>query len=160
MLIYTDEQMEQLLTRYGPMVYRLALAQLRHPEDAEDVYQEVFLKLLRYQPDFSDREHQKAWLIRVTVNCCKDSLKKAYRRDLPLDPHLPHREMPTGESEVLALALEQLSELQRGLVHLHYYEGYTTKEIAATLGLNHSTVRSHLRRACLKMKKYMEGVDF
>jgi len=157
--VYTDEQMRQLLHLYGPTVYRLALAQLRDPHDADDVYQEVFLKLMRYQPEFESREHQKAWLIRVTVNCCKDSLKKAHRRDLPLDPRM-EQPMPTAENEVLAQALESLPEQQRVLIHLHYFENYTTKEIAQTLQMNHSTVRSHLRRACQKLKKWMEGVDF
>ncbi len=159
MPLYTDEQMRTILAAYGPMVYRLALAQLRNPHDAEDVYQEVFLKLLRQKTIFQSREHQKAWLLRVTVNCCKDLLKKASRGDLPLDGR-ESEPMPTEENEVLAMALDSLPEQQRVLVHLHYYEGYTTKEIASILELNHSSVRSSLRRACGKMKKFMEGVEF
>ena len=159
MATYTDEQMKQLLALYGPTVWKLALAHLRNPVDAEDVYQEVFLKLLRYQPTFSDREHQKAWFIRVTVNCCKDCLKKAHRRDVPLEVQYGAEGMPE-ENEVLTIALEQLPPHLRTLIHLHYYEGYTTKEIAHTLEMNHATVRSQLRRACMKLKKFMEGVEF
>ena len=159
MPIYTDEQMRQVLAQYGPTVYRLALAQLRNRCDAEDVYQEVFLKLLRYPGVFEDAEHQKAWLLRVTVNCCKDCLKKASRREVSLTDR-EFSSSPAEENEVLSLALESLPEQQRAIIHLHYYEGYTTKEIAFILGMNHSTVRSALRRACQKLQKFMEGVEF
>lgn len=159
-IIYTNELMRQLLAQYGPTVYRLAMAQLHSPHDAEDVYQEVFLKFLKAQPVFRSREHQKAWFIRVTVNCCKDQLKKAHRRDLPLEEQVLAA-APQGEdhSDLLA-ALAQLKEPQRTIVHLHYYEGYTTKEIGEILEINHSTVRSHLKRACKKLKDLLEGGEY
>ena len=159
MVVYTDEQMKQVLALHGPTVWKLALAHLRNSADAEDIYQEVFLKFLRYQPEFRSGEHQKAWFIRVTANCCKDLLKKAYRRDVPLDPRDAAEGFPE-ENEVLRLALNGLSPLRRSIIHLHYYEGYTAKEIASLLEMNHSTVRSHLRRACAELKKIMEGETF
>lgn len=158
-MVYTDEQMKQVLALHGPTVWKLALAHLRNSADAEDIYQEVFLKFLRYQPDFRDREHQKAWFIRITVNCCKDLLKKAYRREISLDPRDAAEGFPE-ENEALKQALCHLSPIRRAIIHLHYYEGYTTKEIASILEMNHSTVRSHLKRACAELKKYMEGETF
>ena len=159
-ITYTDEQMRQLLTQYGPTVYRLAMAQLHSSFDAEDVYQEVFLKYLRAKPVFQNREHQKAWFIRVTINCCKDHLKKACRRDLPLEQQMLPAASPNEEYAALHMALTQLKEPQRAIIHLHYYEGYKTKEIAELLEINHSTVLSHLRRASKKLKKLLEGEEF
>lgn len=156
-MAYTDIQMQEILAEYGPMVYRLAMAYLRHREDVEDTYQDVFLKLIRHQPQFEAPAHQKAWFIRVTINCCKDRLKKASRRDLPLDENVPAE--PTDYS-ALYEALGKLAEQERTLVHLYYYEGYTSEEIGMLLAMNSSTVRSKLNRARKKLKDFMaEGED-
>ena len=157
-MAYTDTQMQQMIAEYGPTVYRLAMAQLRHPDDADDTYQDVFLKLIRHQPQFESPTHQKSWFIRVTINCCKDRLKRASRRDLPLE----EAEQRTEDPDHLALqeALSQLSEQARVLVHLYYYEGYTSEEIGALMAMNASTVRSRLKRARAKLKEFMtEGED-
>ena len=157
-MAYTDTQMQQLIAEYGPTVYRLAMAQLRHREDADDTYQDVFLKLIHHQPQFENPTHQKAWFIRVTINCCKDRLKKASRRDLPLEEMEPRSEDP--DRFALREALGRLSEQARTLVHLYYYEGYTSEEIGALLAMNPSTVRSKLKRARGKLKDFMtEGED-
>ena len=155
-MAYTDEQMRQTLAEYGPSVWRLALTQLRSTPDAEDVYQEVFLRLVRHSPRFESAAHQKAWLLRVTANCCKDTLKKRHRKDVPLEDwdQLP---ADPQENAYLSLALDTLNDTQRLMIHLHYYEGYKTEEIAKMLGINHSTVRSHLKRARKRLKDFMEG---
>lgn len=156
-MAYTDTQMQEMIASYGPTVYRLAMAYLRHREDAEDTYQDVFLKLIRHQPQFETPAHQKAWMIRVTMNCCKDRLKKASRRDLPLEE--ASAEEPTDYS-ALYEALGKLAEQDRVLVHLYYYEGYTSEEIGTLLAMNSSTVRSRLKRARARLKDFMaEGED-
>lgn len=66
-----QEEARAAVERYGPMVYRLALAQTHSAHDADDVFQEVFLRYVRGAPDFTEEEHRKAWLLRVTANCCK-----------------------------------------------------------------------------------------
>lgn len=156
-MAYTDEQMRRIVAEYGPSVWRLAMAQLRNPQDAEDTYQEVFLRLIRNKPEFESPAHQKAWLLRVTANCCKDLMKKRHRQDLELSErdHLS----PAPEYLALSLALDELPEKYRLLVHLYYYEGYKTEEIAHILELNPSTVRSGLKRARKRLKDFMEGED-
>ena len=155
-MAYTEEEMRQIVAEYGPSVWRLALTQLRSRPDAEDVYQEVFLRLIRYQPQFAGPAHQKAWFIRVTANCCKDLLKKRHRQDLPLEDwdQLPAKQ--EGNS-ALYLALDALSPRQRLMIHLYYFEGYKTEEIARILEMNASTVRSTLKRARKRVKDLMEG---
>ncbi len=155
-MAYTDEQMRRIVAEYGPCVWRLALTQLRSTHDAEDVYQEVFLRLIRHDPQFESTAHQKAWFLRVTVNCCKDLLKKRHRKDVPLEdwdqlPAEPH------ENIALSLALDELTQKQRLLIHLYYYEGYKSEEIAKALGMNASTVRSILKRARKRLRDFMEG---
>ena len=76
----TDKTPEQLVQDYGDMVYRLAYAQTRSRHDAEDVFQDVFLQAVRRRPQFENREHEKAWLIRVTLNCLKSQWRAATRR--------------------------------------------------------------------------------
>lgn len=157
-MAYTEQEMQQFVAQYGPLVYRLAMAQLRHQADAEDVYQDVFLKLIRHQPTFENPAHQKAWFIRVTVNTCKDRLKKASRRDLPLEEATATA--CASEQSGLQEALERLSEQDRALIFLYYYEGYKSEEIASLLLTNGSTVRSRLKRARAKLKDFMtEGED-
>ncbi|MBQ6824874.1 MAG: RNA polymerase sigma factor [Clostridia bacterium] len=154
-MAYTDEQMRRIVAEYGPCVWRLAVTQLRNRADAEDTYQEVFLRLIRNDPEFESPEHQKAWFIRVTANCCKDLMKKRHRRDLELmEQDLP---APDPEYAALSVALDELPEKYRLLIHLYYYEGYKTEEIAKILEMNASTVRSGLKRARKRMKDFMEG---
>ena len=157
-MAYTETHMQQKIAEYGPTVYRLAMAQLRHREDADDTYQDVFLKLIRHQPEFQNPAHQKAWFIRVTVNTCKDRLKKASRRDLPLEEATASAAVP--EQTGLEDALARLSERDRALIYLYYYEGYKTEEIATILQVGGSTVRSRLKRARARLKDFMtEGED-
>ena len=129
------------------------MAQLRNRDDADDTYQDVFLKLIRYAPEFQNDAHKKAWFIRVTINSCKDHLKRASRRDLPLE------EIETGavDPERLALdeALGRLSEQARAIIHLYYYEGYTSEEIAALMNTKATTIRSQLHRARAKLKDFI-----
>ena len=156
-MAYTEEQMRRIVAEYGPGVWRLAMAQLRNPADAEDVYQEVFLKLIRSKPEFENAAHQKAWFLRVTANCCKDYLKKNARRESVLTEQDRPEEPPRGNDD-LNNALDALSERYRLLIHLYYYEGYRTEEIARILEMKASTVRSGLKRARKRLKDLMEGV--
>ena len=150
------EFIQRMIAEEGPTVYRLAMANTRNPADADDVYQEVFLRFLKNEPAFQNGDHQRAWFIRVTVNCCKDLFKRAYRNDLPLDEAKNAMQVSEDYSE-LAEALDRLEPTQRTLIHLYYYEGYKTEEIAAFMNMKPATVRSGLDRAREKIKKQMEG---
>ena len=112
---------ETVIRHYAPTVYRLAAAQLHSRHDADDVLQEVFLRYLRKQPTFDSEEHRKAWLLRVTVNCCRKVQLSPWRlRTEPLSDLLP---APEAEDPGLLELLEALPAKYRSVLHLFYYEG-------------------------------------
>lgn len=151
----TKEHLRDAMKAYGGTVYRLALCRLQSIPDAEDVYQDVFLRF--YGQDAADweAERTKAWLIRTTVNRCVDLHRYRLRR-----PTVPLEELPdlTGaEAKELWAAVASLPGEQRTAVHLHYAEGYSCEEIAVMLHLPAATVRSRLHRARRKLKELLGG---
>lgn len=149
--------LRQVMERYGDMVYRLALAQTHSSHDADDVFQEVFLRYLRAAPVFREEEHRKAWLLRVTVNCCKKFHGSFWRRHtVALSEALPAQNPEEGE--LLGL-LEGLPQKYRAVLHLYYYEGYATEEIAAILGRSPGTVRSQLSRGRALLRDAWKGAE-
>ena len=135
-----------LAEQYAGMLYRLAYARTGSRADAEDVMQEVFVRLLRARPEFRDEEHAKAWLLRVAANLSKNRLSYWKRH-----PQEELSDLLPGESEDPALAavwdcVKALPPRYRAVIHLYYYEQYSTGEIAGLLGKKESTVRSLLAR--------------
>ena len=160
-----DAFIRQAMGAWGGSVWRLALAQTGSKEDAEDVYQDVFLRLAQSATEFSSQEHLKAWLLRVAVNRCHDVARLRSRRPaVPLDsmPFEPSDAGPLSPDEVRALweAVGELPESMRVVIHLYYQEGYSGKEIAGLLGLEPSTVRTRLQRARAQLKISLGGVDY
>lgn len=147
------------MTAHGDAVYRLALCRLQNTADAEDVYQDVFLRLLGQSVADWDGEHLKAWLLRTAINRCVDVSRFRLRRPtLSLD-EIPDVPRSSDEAAELWEAVARLSEKLRTVVHLHYAEGYQTEEIAAMLGVPAATVRTRLRRARMKLKDLLGGID-
>ncbi|RDB62073.1 RNA polymerase subunit sigma-24 [Gordonibacter sp. 28C] len=145
---------------WGDAVYRLALSQTRSRADAEDVYQDVFLRLHNDATQFESSEHVKAWLLRVTVNRCRDLARSGWkRRTVALDPEWDAPDTPARDDEDAAVwdAVGQLPEQQRTAVHLHYVEGYSTDEIARALDCRPATARTWLFRARARIKELLEG---
>lgn len=146
---------EALVLRQETRLYRTALAILGSPQEAEDVVQDVFVKYLERKPAFAAPEQEAAWFTRVTVNHCISHLRSAWRRRVePLLDELPAAEPANRQ------ALEELYQLppkDRAVIHLYYYEGYSTAELAAMLGQSQGTIRSRLARARGKLKKLLEG---
>ena len=156
----SDEFLSDAMEQHCDAVYRLALCRLDSRADAEDVFQEVFLRLLRDTTDFRDAEHLKAWLLRVTVNCCNDLRRSAwFRRTAPLEaaPEIA-APMIDGHDE-LWHAVRALPDDLRTAVWLHYVEGYGTDEISAMTGCRPATVRTRLHRARKRLKLELEGTD-
>lgn len=147
------EAFEHAIDNWGDTVLRLATVRLNSRVDAEDVYQTVFLKLFQANIRFRDEEHVKAWLLRVTVNCCNDIHRSPWkkRRSEFDDTVAGNLNAPVDEGEIrdeeLTLALASLTNKQRVAIHLFYFEGYATDEIAQITGERSATVRSHLHRA-------------
>lgn len=148
------QQFEEKYDTYGAMVYRLAMVYLGRHADAEDVTQEAFVKLLCRAPAFADGEHEKRWLLRVTVNLCKDQLKGFWRkRATALEQDYPIDDPDTFE---VADAVVRLPEQYKAPIHLHYYEGYSVAEIAEILKLGQSAVKMRLKRGRELLKLEME----
>ena len=140
--------------QFTDTVYRVALHNTVNSSDAEDVTQEVFVKLLESDKAFRDGEHIKAWLIRVTVNLCRDKMKKSSRETLTENvfPLASAEEKP----DVLE-AVKALPENYRNTIYLHYYEGYTAKEIGKILDAKENTVLSWLSRGREALRKELDG---
>ena len=147
------DSLEAVIRRYSDMVYRLAFARTGNRSDAEDLYQEVFLRYLTRAPAFTSEDHRKAWLLRVAVNCANRFHTAPWRkRTEPLSEALS---VPAPEGEDLWEELRRLPERDRTVLHLYYYEDMTTEEIAQMLDRNPATVRSQLLRARAKLKKLL-----
>lgn len=149
------DEFETAYDTYSAAVYRLALIYLGRPADAEDVTQEVFVRLLCRAPAFADEDHKKRWLLRVTANLCRDQLRGIWRkRVVELDEALPAA--PDREREALDAVLA-LPEQYKLPIHLHYYEGYSVAEIAEILKLGQSAVKMRLKRGRELLKLELEG---
>jgi RNA polymerase sigma-70 factor (ECF subfamily) len=151
------EDFEVFVTKHENRLYRTALAITRNISDAEDVVQEVFLRVYEKAPEFESEEHAKAWLIRVAINLCNSRLRSPWRkRTEPLLDSYPATEPEQHEllEQILALPPKY-----RTVIHLFYYEGYSIKDISGLTGQKESTVRSHLTRARQKLKSVLEEDD-
>lgn len=142
---------------YGDTVYRLALCRLQNIADAEDVYQDVFLRLWKQDAAAWDMEHCKAWLIRTTLNRCADMGRFRLRRQVLSLDEIPESRQLTDEAEELWEAVASLPEKFRMVVHLYYAEGYRTDEIAELLHIPAATVRTRLNRARTKLRDLLGG---
>jgi len=140
-------ELDQLFAAYADMVYRIAFLIVRNAADAEDVVQDTFLRLWRYEKPFASAEHRKAWLIRTARNRAKDRLRAAaLRLSAPLQEDAAVTP-PETEAAELRDAVLRLPGPYKLPVYLFYYEGYGTAEIAKILHRKESTVRSQLKRA-------------
>ena len=145
------QRVQKLFEKYKDMVYRLALSYLGNPEDAQDISQEVFLRLLRWNGRIRSGA-ERAWLTKVTVNCCKELLSS----------RVPTREVEETdavyfpETSYLKEAVMALPGDYRVVVFLHYYEDYSTQEIADLLKVSQSVVTTRLHRARQRLKYLLQ----
>ena len=152
-----DETISRIVETYGSMLLRLACTRLDDPADAEDIAQEVFLKLLTARPSFQDAEHEKAWLIRTTLHRASDLRRSAARRNVPLEEAAQAAASQAG-SELLT-AVRALPEPYSAVIHLYYYEGYSIKEIAKLLGVPTPTVGTRLARGRERLRRLLKEDD-
>ena len=151
-----DREIVRIVETYSDMLMRIALNRMNGIAEAEDVVQSTFERLMKRQPRFETREHEKAWLIRTAIRICIDEARRAGRRtSVPLN-----EEIAAAYSEDSYDLLEigrQRPEKDRDAVYLYYYEEYTIREIAKILGEREGTTRSRLSRARKKLRAIMEG---
>lgn len=154
----TDDCIENVIECYSNMVYRLAFARTGTKHDADDIFQEVFLRYVKAKPVFNDEEHRKAWLIRVTINCSNNFWSSLWKKNTQeLTGDIP---FTTEETISLYTELQQLPPHYRDVIHLFYYENMSLKEISLALNRKGSTVRTQLTRARVMLKKLMEEEDY
>lgn len=150
----TDDCVENVIRFYSDMVYRLAFARTGNSFDADEIYQEVFLRYIRKRPVFKEEEHRKAWLIRVTINCCKKFWGSAWQRKTgPLKDEIVFE---ASEDAELFQEILRLPPNYREVIHLFYYEEMSVEEISRTLNRKSSTVRTQLTRARAKLKQLIK----
>lgn len=155
-----DALAAHVLNTYGDMLYRLAYSYVHCREDAEELLQDTVLRLLEKRPAFSSEEHCKAWLIRVCSNLSKDRIRYNGRRKTD---ELEENLAAEGREDLNFVwdAVKKLPDKYAEVIHLYYYEGYATAEIAEILQKKESTVRSNLRRARIQLRDVLgEAYDF
>ena len=156
---FTREEAERMVETYSDLILRLSCTWLRSTQDAEDVCQTVFLKVLESGRAFDSPAHEKAFLIRTAINVCKDELKAARRRNVNLDA-CAEQAAPEQTGGEVRDAVAALDEKYRAVVYLHYYEGYTAREIASMLRVPTPTITTRLRRARALLGDMLEGEHY
>lgn len=153
----SDEEYGRIVNQYTDIVYRVALSYAKSKQDAEDVVQTTFMKLLIKEIIFKDEEHIRKWLIRVAVNECNSLWSSFWRKHVDsIDKMEQEPEFTTEEKSDLYYAVMELPRKYRVVVHLFYYEGYSTKEISQILHIREATVRTQLVRARKQLKQRLK----
>ena len=154
----SEQEVNIAIERYADLVLRLCMVYLKNRADAEDTFQNVFLKYALHTKTFESDEHEKAWLIRVTVNACKDCLKNFFRRNTVALEELRDYAPELGPDRYRVLeAVWALPKQYRDVIYLHYYEGYTAPEIAGILNRKTNTVYTHLHKAKELLREALGG---
>lgn len=157
----SETEINRAVGEYSDMVRRLCMLHLKNYADTEDIFQTVFLKYALSSVEFESKEHEKAWMIRVTINACKDLLKSFFRKhtvsiDQLIEEPAP---VPQDHREVLEAVLS-LPKKYKDVVYLHFYEGYTAPQIGEILGKNVNTVYTLLTRAKKILKTKLGGSEY
>lgn len=157
---YMDNQnAERLVNTYADMILRISYMYLKQTDAAEDICQNIFLTLLCRELQFESPVHEKAWIIRATVNACKDHLRTAFwKRAVNLERAAEITAPEKPESELLELIMT-LPKNYRVSIYLRYYEDYSVSEIAAMLGKSENAVSAYLSRGRKRLKKMIQDAD-
>lgn len=157
----SEAEINRAIEEYADMVWRVCLYHLKNRADTEDVFQNVFLKYMLHEEAFYNHEHEKAWILRVSINACKDYLKSFFRRNVISLEVLGEieSEIPEEHREVLEAVLS-LPKKYKDTIYLYYYEGYPVAEIGKILGKKENTIYSLLSRGRELLKKELGGEGF
>ena len=159
----SEEYVKSLIDKYGNSILHIAYTYLKNMQDAEDVMQDVFLKIIDKVPSFNDETHEKAWIIRTAINMCKNKMNLFWNKNRVSADSLEFMSYNEdfGDDTAVMDAVMSLPQKYRIIIYLYYYEDYQTKEIAKIVKKNESTVRSSLLRARAKLKELLkEEYDF
>ena len=156
----TQQQAERLANAYADAILRLSYSSLKNTDDAQDICQTVFVKLLAEPRQFESAEHERAYVLRMASNACKDLLKSTWRkRTCGLEAVLEVPAPEAGDGSVLA-AVNELPANYRTVIYLFYYEGYQAAEIGKILGIPTATVHTRLARGRARLKDILGGTEY
>lgn len=156
----SEQEANRAIELYSDMIKRICFLYVKSYDDTEDIFQTVFLKYIMHEGEFDSPEHEKAWFIRVSVNCCKDTLRSFVRRHSVGLDELSEGDIAVYDSNSETLdAVLSLPKKYKDVVYLHYYEGYTAAEIAEILHKNQNTVYTLLSRAREILKEKLGGAE-
>lgn len=153
------KRIEEIVEEYSDLLLRVAFMYMKNISDAEDIIQETFLRLVKDYPSFDNDEHKKAWLIRVTINLCKNRLKSAwFRKTVPIYDTIVSF---SDEEKFIMDTVMELPSKYRSVILLYYHRGYSIGEISGILNIKQSTISSQLQRARSQLKsKLKEDFDY
>lgn len=146
---------EAAVEKYGDCLFSMCSVMLRNRDDAKDAVQECFLKYIQKAPEFNDAEHEKAWLLRVAANQCRDMLRSRKRRSFFSLDEIADEAVSEDDAQVLTL-LMTLNEKYRIVMHLFYVEEYSADEIAEMLEITRSAVKKRLQRGREMLRELYE----
>ena len=154
----SESEFVRLVSLYRQTVFRCAYCSLKSYSEAEDITQEVFLSLYTYNGTFNDDHHVKAWLLRVTMNKCRNLLKSAFRKlSVPFE-EAGDKAVFEEKNELLELVMTLKPKLRTPL-YMYYYEEYSVKEIAELLGEKETTITTRLSRGRQKLRELLTRED-
>ena len=157
-LTRTELNLQTLYQEYLPSVYRVAYSYMRNSYDSEDAAQEAFLRLARFRGKFEDERQIKAWLVVTVTNVCRDMLRRKHRQDASIEDVGEPAAAPESSGDLLG-AVRALPDRYRTVIFLHYYEGYSVREIAKAMHQPEGTIKSWLHRARRQLKERLEVSD-
>lgn len=155
-----EQEARRLVECYSDMILRLSLGYLKSRQEAEDICQNVFLKYISTNTVFHSEEHEKAWIIRTTINACKDTLKSAYHKKMVVTEDV-WKGVSQDEDAFWEVreAVFALPVKYRIVIYLYYFEGYSAKEIAKMLGKTQNAVSLSLSRGRRKLREMLENEE-
>lgn len=159
------QDFEEIYQKYKNTLYRIAFTYLKNNVDVEDVLQDVFLKRFYKSPKFKDEKHEKYWLIRITINLCKDTLRSFWNKNVKsIDELMESQEIIqwdfSEDEKYIFREVMSLPDKQKTVMYLYYYERYSCKEIAEILKCSESAVKMRLKKGRELLKINLEKEDF
>lgn len=153
-----ERDFKRIVYSYSDNLYRICMHYMRNSEDAQDIVQQTFLKMIESNIDFKNAEHEKAWLIRVCINLCKDSLKSGWRKKVH---YIQYKDFASPSYEIcdefpLLSYIRTLPPNQKTAIYLFYYEDMSVNQIADIMGAKQNTVLSWLRRGRKSLEKIIK----
>lgn len=153
----TSKSFSTTYSLYGNMLFKISMVYLGNKEDAEEAMQEAFYKLLNKAPAFNDDEHEKAWLIKTTVNICKDMLRSAWHKRVSLKTEDVERYYENPTDLGVLKEIVNLPQKYKTVIHLHYVEDFSVKQISQMLDIKESAIKMRLQRGRQLLKLELEG---